>query len=314
MTAGAKAPAGPRRPAIIRPLLPATARPLAWVLTACCAVIVAGLPVLFAHHAGLDQSVDPWIQGMYGARYDLLRWLALPGELVPVAALILIIAVTCLVTGRVNGAVLAGVAVPVAIELTEHVLKPLTGRTKLGFLSYPSGHATATFALAAVLAVLMLNPPGRALTPVLRLIIPAAAVALACTVSTAMIGLGFHYFTDTIAGAAVGVGTVTLTALVLDLPGPRRWLAAADGLLRKLHTPQPRGAGQHQAARLSDPALPQHGPSVVPQARRQGRLLTPPDETPPYLVEGRLVSSCRNLMLSCHNAAIAMGTHPLRQL
>ena len=242
MTAGAKALAGSRRPAIIRPLLPATARPLAWVLTACCAVIVAGLPVLFAHHAGLDQSVDPWIQGMYGARYDLLRWLALPGELVPVAALIVIIAVTCLVTGRVNGAVLAGVAVPVAIELTEHVLKPLTGRTKLGFLSYPSGHATATFALAAVLAVLMLNPPGRALTPVLRLIIPAAAVALACTVSTAMIGLGFHYFTDTIAGAAVGVGTVTLTALVLDLPGPRRWLAAADGLLRKLHTRRSRGA------------------------------------------------------------------------
>jgi membrane-associated phospholipid phosphatase len=57
-----------------------------------------------------------------------------------------------------------------------------------------------------------------------------------------MIGLGFHYFTDTIAGAAVGVGTVTLTALVLDLPGPRRWLAAAGGPLRKLHTRRSRGA------------------------------------------------------------------------
>jgi membrane-associated phospholipid phosphatase len=75
----------------------------------------------------------------------------------------------------------------------------------------------------------MLNPPGRALTPVLRLIVPAAAVALACVASTAMIGLGFHYFTDTIAGAAVGIGTVTATALVLDLPGPRRWLAAVGG-------------------------------------------------------------------------------------
>jgi membrane-associated phospholipid phosphatase len=232
LTARAKAPAGPPRPAIIRPLLPAAARPLVWVLTVCCAVIVAGLPVLFAHHSGLDwldRSVDPRIHGMYGARYDMLRWLAKPGELIPVAALIVIIAVTCLVTGRVSGAVLAVVAVPVAIELTEHVLKPLTGRTKLGFLSYPSGHATATFALAAVLAVLMLNPPGRALTPVLRLIVPAAAVALACVASTAMIGLGFHYFTDTIAGAAVGIGTVTATALVLDLPGPRRWLAAVGG-------------------------------------------------------------------------------------
>jgi len=238
LTAGTKAPADPLRPVMTRPLLPPPARPLAWMLTAGCAVIVAGLPVLFAHHSGLDwldRSVDPRIQGMYGARDDLLRWLARPGELIPVAALTVIIAVACLVTGRVNGAVLAAVSVPGAVELTERVLKPFVGRTKLGFLSYPSGHATSTFALAAVLAVLMLHPPGRALTPVLRLIIPAVAVALACVVSTAMIALGFHYFTDTIAGATVGIGTAAATALVLDLPGPRRWLAAADGQLRKPH-------------------------------------------------------------------------------
>lgn len=245
MTAETKAPAGPLRPAITRPLLPAAARPLAWVLTACCAAIVAGLPVLFARHTGLDwldRSVDPRIQAMYRAHHDLLSWLALPGKPIPVATLIVIIAVTCLVTGRANGAVLAAVAVPVAVELTEHVLKPLVGRTKLGFLSYPSGHTTTMFALAAVLAVIMLNPPGRALTPVLRLIIPAAAVALACVISTRVIGLGSHYFTDTIAGAAVGVGTVAATALVLDLPGPRRWLAAADVQLRKLHARRSRGA------------------------------------------------------------------------
>ncbi len=42
--------------------------------------------------------------------------------------------------------------------------------------------------------------------------------------------------------AAVGVGTVAATALVLDLPGPRRWLAAADVRLRKLHVRRSRGA------------------------------------------------------------------------
>lgn len=239
MITGTKTPAGPLRPAITRPLLPAAARPLAWALTAWCTVIVVGFPVLFSHHSGLDwldRSVDPRIQGMYGARYALLRWLEKPGELIPVAALIVIIAVACLMTGRANGALLAVVAVPVAVELTEHVLKPLIGRIKLGFLSYPSGHATSSFALAAVVAVLMLNPPGRALTPVLRLIVSAAAVAIACVASTAVIGLGFHYFTDTIAGAAVGVGTVAATALVLDLPGPRQWLAAANGRLRILHS------------------------------------------------------------------------------
>ena len=91
------------------------------------------------------------------------------------------------------------------------------------------------FALAAVLAVLMLNPPRRVLTPALRLIVPAAAVALACVISVIVIGVGVHYFTDTIAGAALGTGTVTATALVLDLPGPRWWLAAVDESLRKLH-------------------------------------------------------------------------------
>jgi membrane-associated phospholipid phosphatase len=236
LSAGAEVQVRPLLPAAARPLLPAAARPLVWVLTACCAVTVAGLPVLFARHTGLDwldQSADPRIQAMYRAHHDLLPWLARPGNGILVATLTVIIAVACLVTGRVNGAVLAAVAVPMAGLLTEHVLKPLVGRTTLGFLSYPSGHATGTFALAAVLAVLMLNPPGRALTPALRLIVPAAAVALACVVSTAMIGLGWHYLTDTIAGAAVGIGTVAATALVLDLPGPRRWLAAAQGRLRE---------------------------------------------------------------------------------
>ncbi len=253
------------------------------MLTVCCVVIVAGLPVLLARHAGLnwlDRSVDPRIQGMYGARYELLRWLAEPGELIPVAALTVIIAVTCLVTGRLNGAMLAAVAVPVAVELTEHVLKPLIGRTKLGFLSYPSGHATSTFALAAVLAALMLNPPGRALTPVLRLIVPAAAVALACVASTAMIGLGFHYFTDTIAGAAVGVGTVAATALVLDLPGPRQWLAAAGGRLRKLHTRCGPGAGGYLSflscwrSRRNPPVTAMAKRPTRTSAGRQCELLT----------------------------------------
>ena len=237
MTARTTTPVRPLRPAIARPLLPAAARPLIWVLTAWCAVIVAGLAALFARHTGLDwldRSVDPAIQSVYRAHQGLLSWLAVPGERIPVATLIVIIAVTCLVTGRANGAVLAVVGILAASTLAERVLKPLVGRTARGFLSYPSGHGTVMFALAAVLAVLMLNPPRRVLTPALRLILPAAAVALACVISVIVIGVGVHYFTDTIAGAALGTGTVAATALALDLPGPRRWLAAADGPLRQL--------------------------------------------------------------------------------
>jgi membrane-associated phospholipid phosphatase len=223
---------------MIRPLLPAAARSFAWLLTACCAFIVVGLAVLFARHTGLDwldRSVDPRIQSMYQGQQDLPNRLALPGNPIPVAVTIVVIAVICLVIGRLNGALLAAVAIPAASVLAEHVLKPLVGRTAHGFLSYPSGHGTVMFALAAVLVVLTLPPPrARVLTLTTRLIVPVAAIALACDISVLVIGVGVHYFTDTIAGAALGTGTVAATALVLDLPGARRWLAVANERLRNL--------------------------------------------------------------------------------
>jgi membrane-associated phospholipid phosphatase len=55
----------------------------------------------------------------------------------------------------------------------------------------------------------------------LRVLIPAAACVLGGVVAIAVIGLRWHYFTDTVAGAAVGVGTVCGLALILDLPGVR---------------------------------------------------------------------------------------------
>jgi membrane-associated phospholipid phosphatase len=39
-----------------------------------------------------------------------------------------------------------------------------------------------------------------------------------------VIGLRWHYFTDTVAGAAIGIGTVCALALLLDLPAVRRRL------------------------------------------------------------------------------------------
>jgi membrane-associated phospholipid phosphatase len=55
-------------------------------------------------------------------------------------------------------------------------------------------------------------------------VLSALAFALAGVVAVAVIGLRWHYFTDTVAGAAVGIGTVCGLALVLDLPAVRRWL------------------------------------------------------------------------------------------
>jgi len=214
-----------------RPLLAASARPWAGALLACCAILVAVLGVLFAHQARadwLDQAVDSPIITWLGGHRGLALWLAAPGSLIPAGVLSAAVVVACLLTGRLNGAVLAAAAIPAAVGLTEGLLKPLVHRTYLGEVTYPSGHTTAMSTLAATVTVLLLISPRPAKAGALRALITAAACALAGVVAIAVIGLEWHYFTDTVAGAAVGVGTVCGLALILDLPTARRWLARAS--------------------------------------------------------------------------------------
>ena len=51
----------------------------------------------------------------------------------------------------------------------------------------------------------------------LRVLILAVAYLTAAAVVVGVIGVRFHFFTDTVAGAAVGLGTVCGLALILDL-------------------------------------------------------------------------------------------------
>ena len=214
-----------------QPLLAGSARPWAGVLLACCAILVAVLGVLFAHQARADRfddAVNSQVIAWLGGHRGVLLWLAAPGSLIPVGVLCVAIIAACLLTGRLNGAVLAAAAVPVAVGLDEVLLKPLVNRTYLGNVVYPSGHTTAVFTLAATVTVLLLNPPQPARAAGLRVLIPVAACALGVVVAVAVIGLQWHYFTDTVAGAAVAIGTVCGLALLLDRPAARRWLAWAS--------------------------------------------------------------------------------------
>src|SRR5262249_52726524 len=144
-----------------------------------------------------------------------------PGSYVPPAVLSAAIVIACLVAGRLNGAVLAVAAVPAAVGLNDGLLKPLVHRTYLGALTYPSGHTATVFALAATVAVLLLAPPRPAESSALRVVITGAACVLGGIVAIGVIGLRWHYFTDTVAGAAVGIGTVCGLAFLLDLPAVR---------------------------------------------------------------------------------------------
>jgi len=212
------------------PLLAASVRPRAGVLLACCAILVAVLGVLLAHQARadwLDHLIDSPVIAWFDGHGDLPLRLAAPGTYLPAVVASAAIAAACLLAGRLNGAVLAVAAVPAAAGLNDALLKPLFHRASLGFLSYPSGHTATVFALTATLTVLLLVPPRPARARVLRVLIPVAACAVGVVVAIAVIALRWHYFTDTVAGAAVGIGTVCGLALILDLPAPRRWLTLA---------------------------------------------------------------------------------------
>ena len=213
-----------------RPLLDPAARRRAGALLACCVILVAVLGILFAHHTTadqLDQDIDSPVIAWLGGHRGFALWLAAPGSQLPAVGLSAVIVVACLLTRRFKGAVLAAAAVPAAVGLNDGLWKPLVHRTYLGALSYPSGHTATAFALAATVAVLLNFPARPARARVLGIVIPAAACVLGGVVAVGVIGLKWHYFTDTVAGAAVGIGTVCGLALLLDLPTWRRQRSAA---------------------------------------------------------------------------------------
>jgi membrane-associated phospholipid phosphatase len=178
--------------------------------------LVAVLGALFAGQTkadGLDHAIDAPVLAGLGGHGHVLLWLAAPGTLWPAGVLSVIVAVCCLLTGRFNGAVLAVTAVPAAATINDAIIKPLVHRTYLGQPAFPSGHTAAISALAAMVVILVLPRLG---ATALRVLVLAVAGLLVVVVGIAVIGLRWHYFTDTVAGAAVGIATVCGLTLTLD--------------------------------------------------------------------------------------------------
>jgi membrane-associated phospholipid phosphatase len=205
-----------------RPLLAASTRLAAAVVIVACVAVVAALGIRYAGHtrAGpFDTSVDHWIRGRLGRTspiFTALTWLGDPG---PVTLITALIALGCARARWWRGVALAVLTVPAASVVTEVILKPIISRGIDGLHSMPSGHTTAAFSMATVGAVLLAGPPGQARAALSRRtarLLTLAAYVLAAAVAVAMVAQGFHYFTDTIAGMGVGVGTVLLGALLID--------------------------------------------------------------------------------------------------
>ena len=232
--------------ALGRPLLAGPARTWAIAVVIGCALLVAVLGVLFAGQARaswFDHLVDSPIISTLGRHGLIALRLASPGTLGPAVLISGAIAVVCLRFRRINGAMLALLAVPVSDGLDDAILKPLIGRTDLSQLTYPSGHTTAVFAMTTTVAILLLVPPQPRRTRTLRALLVLAALVVALIVAAAVIALEWHYFTDTIGGAAVAIGVVCTLAIIIDQLTASRWLG-------------PRLAGLTQSGRFRPPDPP----------------------------------------------------------
>lgn len=203
-----------------RPLLGHARRTWAWLALAACVIVVVTLGLLLRGQTGpdaFDDAVDAPVIAVFGGHYGLLLWFTRPATSVPAIAISAASAAGCLIARRLNGVLLAVTAVPVAAALDDALLKPIFHRTLAGQLAFPSGHTTSVTAQTAMLAVLLLVPPQRERTRTARVTLVAVYCVITAALGTAVIALRWHYFTDTVAGVAVGAGTVLALALLLDL-------------------------------------------------------------------------------------------------
>lgn len=214
-------PARAARPSL--PLLSPSARRVAIAVIAVCAAALAGLGAWLAGTSQprwLDREADSQLRSGLHAWSPVLHYfvdIADPLQSILITAGLV---AACLATRRWRGALLCVVAAPAASAVTELALKPLIQRGWDGFLEFPSGHTTAVFTQATVVAVLLYRPsrmPGA-----LRAAVFAAAVAVAATVALAVVVLGYHVFTDTLGGISVGVGVTLVVALLIDVAARAR--------------------------------------------------------------------------------------------
>jgi len=141
-----------------------------------------------------------------------------------------------------------------AVLVTERIAKPLVGRhvTPFGGFSYPSGTVTAT---AALITVATLASPR-----VLRPLVGVAGLGVIAAVSAAVIAMRWHFPTDALGGACIGVGSVLFLDALFHLPArleqPKR--SAAGGHAR--HASRRRSARRQPTGAFSRSHGLPHGP------------------------------------------------------
>lgn len=179
-------------------------------------LVMAALGVIVAGHNGavvLDAPGSAIIELFAGHRTSAVVLAELGGP-ESIGLLVAALAVVLLVRGRRCAAALVVLAPATAGALTEFLLKPLVDRPLGTSLAFPSGHATATWALASAVVLLL---AGSGLPRRVRLVDSAVAVGIAAVNSVALVGAQYHLFTDVVGGAGVGIGVSCLVAAGLGI-------------------------------------------------------------------------------------------------
>lgn len=188
------------------------------VVAAAAVLLLLGAATWHRRTTSVDLAVDDRLARVR----DLQALDRVVGVAAPARTLLLcvLLGVALLLLRRTRQAALCVVGPPAAL-VTAKLGQELTDRpsatVSTSFDAFPSGHATS--AVAVVVLVVLLTR-GVARHPAV-LLLRVGVLALAGAVCLALTAFQHHFVTDVVAGAALAVGGLLLTALVLDaLPSP----------------------------------------------------------------------------------------------
>jgi undecaprenyl-diphosphatase len=205
-------------------LLPTRVRGYAAALVGVCALLTLVLGVHYSNTTEpgrIDRNLDVRIKARLADHHGLLEKLVNLGEPSTIIAWSILLTLVCLLLRRWRGALLCLLGPGLAGALTDVVLKPLINRDYGGAgYSFPSGHTTGAFAVAVCVIVLLFDRNDLHIE--MRVALGLVGVGLAASVAASVIGLGYHYTTDTIGGFCVALGVVLGLAIAIDI-GAERW-------------------------------------------------------------------------------------------
>lgn len=176
-----------------------------------------------------DQTVYWAVYKQFVGEDELLRAMLVPTEPVLLVVVIGLIVMVAVARRRPRLAILAVVGPLATVTLTSGVLKPLFDRTiNNGSLAFPSGHTSGLVAVLTVLVIAVVSTVGPPWRKSLATLVIVSATVMTVVGATALIGMKYHYVTDTVGGACTAAGTVLLVALAIDWAASRRTRMTAE--------------------------------------------------------------------------------------